>query len=143
MEMGVRNIIWLLTGMNIGLPNADKKLLKQSVSNVRRYLIDNTWLPEIADKNLKNAWQRVSDDFAQLHLALGQFSDQLTTKKVVRGLTPSEIKELRGIISSDNPDKIRNWIAPDAATQEVFTYLITLLASIQSFRQQIERLATD
>lgn len=143
MEMDIKNIVWILTGMNIGLPQADKKLLKQSINNVKRYLIDNTWLPEIADKNIINAFQRVSDDFAQLHLTFGQHSEVLTPKKVIRALTPSEIKELRATLSSDNPDVIRKWIAPDVGTQEIFESLMSLLASVQFFRQQIERLSTD
>ena len=58
-------------------------------------------------------------------------------------MTISEIKELRDILSSDNPERIRNWIAPDVGTQEVFESLMSLLTSVQFFRQQIEHLSTD
>jgi predicted DNA-binding protein YlxM (UPF0122 family) len=143
MEMDVKNIIWLLAGLNMGLPHADKKLLKQSINNVRRYFIDNTWLPEIADKSMVGAWQRVSDDFAQLHLVFGQYLPELTAKKSFKAMTPSEIKEIRDMLSSDNPDKIRTWIAPDTATQEIYKSLMSLLTSVQAFRQQIERLSTS
>lgn len=142
MEMDVRNIIWILVGMNIGLPHADKKQLKQSINNVRQYLIDNTWLPEIADKRMISAWQRVSDDFVQLHLTLGQYAKDLTPKKSFRAMTSSEIKELRDLLGSDNPDKIRTWIAPDIGAQEIYRSLMSLLASVQSLRQEVERLST-
>ncbi|MFC1947867.1 hypothetical protein ACFLXY_08120 [Chloroflexota bacterium] len=143
MEMDVKNIIFTLTGLNIGLANRDKKQLKKSMDNIRRYLMDNTWIPEVNDKNVGDAWQKVSQDFMQMHLVFAENSEYLSKRTYVKQMSPSEIANIREILNSDDPDKIKNWIAPDPATQEVFESAISLLASIQAFRKQIELASTD
>lgn len=142
MEMDVRNIVWILAGMNIGLPQADRKLLKQNMGSIRRFMIDNTWLPEVADKDVLKAWERVTEDFSQLHLVFAEHAEGVSSRKPVQSLTPAQIKELRDILRSDNPDGIRRWVAPDFGTQEIFASLMSLLASVRSFREKIESLAT-
>jgi hypothetical protein len=145
MEMDIKNILLILVGLNTGLQKADVKALRQSVGNIRKYLVDNTWIPEINDKKVVEAWEKLSGNFAELHLVVGQYSGKINDnlKKVHHELSPANLQEIREVLKSENPEKIRLWIAPDEITQEIYYSIMTCLASVQNFRRQIELVSVE
>jgi len=143
MEISARGVLYVLVGLEIGLPKSDKRVIQHSLDQVHRQLLEDPWLPEFSDEKIDKAWEDVSRRFGELFSTFAQVSPELKKKPVVRGIPPTEIRELLEYIKAGNTAALSARVAPDPETQLIYQSVVALLESTRALREEIKRAATE